>query len=408
MKKFVARQPIFESDKRVFAYELLFRSSLENYFASEQPDQAAASVMVDSFLLFGIKSLTADRPAFLNFTHNMLTLQYATLLPREKTGIEILEDVNPDEQVLAACRVLKESGYLVSLDDFVLRDEPTLLAKFADIIKVDFSNTAPDMRRRIVERFAPAGIKMLAEKVETNEQLQEALKLGYTYFQGFFFCQPEIVSGKDVPAIRSNYLSLLQAINRIEADLQEIEGVIKREPSLVFKLLRYLNSASFAFTSEVKSIRHALSLLGIKELRKWASLVALATMGEDKPAVLVVTAMIRARFCEALAQSVGLGRRAPELFLMGLFSVMDAIIERPMGAILQDLPLSIDVKEGLLQGANQFGSVYKLVTAYERGDWNRTAGLATSLALNEASIVEAYVQAVCWAQETFQLHGQFR
>lgn len=408
MKKFVARQPIFDTEKNVFAYELLFRSSLENYFGSNQPDQAAAAVMVDSFLLFGIKSLTADRIAFLNFTHNMLTLQYATLLPKEKTGIEILEDVNPDEQVLAACRVLKDKGYVISLDDFVLRDEPTPLTRFADIIKVDFTNTAPDMHRRVVDRFASGGIKMLAEKVETNEQFQEAVNLGYTYFQGFFFCEPEIVSGEDIPAFKLNYLYLLQAINRIDADFLVIEGVIKREPSLCFKLLRYLNSASFYFTSEVTSIRHALSLLGVNEVRKWASLVVLATMGEDKPAVLVVTAMVRARFCEALAQSVGLGQRAPELFLMGLFSVMDAIIERPLGAILQDLPLSSDVKEGLLEGTNQFGSVYKLVTAYERGDWNRTARLAATLELNEASIVEAYVQAVCWAQETFQLDKQFR
>lgn len=183
----------------------------------------------------------------------------------------------------------------------------------------------------------------------------------------------------------------------------EIERLIKRETSLCYKLLRYLNSASFYFTSEITSIRHALSLLGLKEVRKWASLVVLATMGEDKPSVLVVTAMVRARFCEALAPWVGLGQRAPELFLMGLFSVMDAIMERPLAAILQELPLSSDVKEGLLEGKNRFGYVYKLVAAYERGDWHKTAQVAATLKLNEPSIVEAYVQAVCWAQEIFQI-----
>ncbi len=396
VRKFVARQPILDRSKGIFAYELLFRSGLDNYFHSDQPNQATTSVMVDSFLLLGIQSLTNGGKAFINITQDLLLKDCVTLLPREQAVIEILENVEPNNQVISACRTLKQSGYLIALDDFVHDEKMEPLTGLADFIKVDFKTTPDWIRRHLAQRYSVRGIKMLAEKIETPGQFQEALGMGYSYFQGYFFSKPEIVFSRDIPAYKLNHLLLLREINRDEPDLTRIEDVLKQEASLTYKLLRYLNSASFAFVGEIKSIRHALSLLGLREIRKWASLVSLACMAEDKPNELIVTSVLRAKFCENLAVHVGLGTRSTELFLMGLLSMMDAILERPLAEILVDLPLSADVKTALLNGVNLFRYVYELVLAYERGSWMRASQFASSLRVAESSLTEAYLDAARW------------
>jgi EAL and modified HD-GYP domain-containing signal transduction protein len=405
VKKFVARQPILNRDQNIYGYELLFRSGLENYFRSTHPDQASSSVIADSFLLFGVKSLTQGRKAFINFTHKLITSLSVTLLPQEQVVMEVLEDIQPDDQVIGACRALKQHGYMIALDDFVFSEKLKPLIDLADIIKVDFLATPPLVRKHLVRSYAHRGIKMLAEKVETHEQFHEAMELGYKYFQGFFFSKPEIVSCSDVPAYKHHYLLLLQEINRPEPDFIKLEEVIKRESSLCYKLLRYLNSAAFAFSREITSIRHALSLIGVEEVRKWASLLVLAGMGEDKPSALVLGSIVRAKFCEDLAPATGLANRAMDLFLMGLLSMMDAIVERPMAEILSELVISRDIKTALLQGRdrNRFRDIYELVLAYERGDWEEISRLAAAMRANEDRIAEAYLAAVKWSQEVLEM-----
>ena len=402
MKKFVARQPILDREKGIFAYELLFRSGVENYFHSDAPDSATSSVMVDSFLVLGMQSLTGGRKAFINVTKNVIVNQYATLLPKELAVVEVLETVEPDERVVSACEALKKKGYLIALDDFVYRTKLEPLIRLADFIKVDFQNTSEWIRRHLVQQYSPRGIRMLAERVETPEQFQEAVEMGYTYFQGFFFCKPEIMMGRDIPAFKHNYLWLLQEINKEEPDMARLEEILKQETSLCYKFLRYLNSATFDFVGEIRSLRHALTLLGINEVRKWVSLVALACMGEDKPKELVVSAVMRAKFCENLALNIGLKSRATELFLMGLFSMLDAILERPLAEILSEVRVSKDVKSALLSGVNLFRYVYELVLAYERGMWSRATQFAASLRTSEPLVTQAYLDAINWGHRIFR------
>jgi EAL and modified HD-GYP domain-containing signal transduction protein len=354
--------------------------------------------MVDSFLLLGMQSLTGGERAFINITQDLLVKQYVTLLPREQAVVELLESIEPNEQVIAACRFLKQRGYLIALDDFSPKDKLEPLINLADFIKVDFQSAPDSLRRDLVQLYRPRGIRMLAEKVETPDQFQEALGMGYSYFQGYFFCKPEILFGRDIPACKLNYLMLLREINRDEPDLARVEDVLKRETSLTYKLLRYLNSAAFAFTCEIKSIRHALSLLGLREIRKWTSLVALACMADDKPNELVATSVLRAKFCENLACQIGLANRSTELFLMGLLSMIDAILERPLAEILGELPISGEVKAALLNGVNIYRYVYELVLAYERGNWRRASQFASSLRLTEPVITTAYLEAARWGQ----------
>jgi EAL and modified HD-GYP domain-containing signal transduction protein len=403
VQKFVARQPILDAKENIFAYELFFRSGLESYFQCDDPDHASSSVVIDSFFLFGLQTLTQGRRAFLNFTRNLILRNYATLLPNQQVGIEILETADVDESLVRACRELKSQGYLLALDDFVLSKELQPMIDVVDLIKVDFLKTPTKVCRELMRSYGPRGISMVAEKVETREQFRMARDMGYKYFQGYFFSRPETLSGRELPAFKLNYLWLLQAINKEEPDLFEIENVIKREPSLVYRLLRYLNSAIFGFSVQIRSIRHALTLLGMNELRKWTSLVALSGMGADRPSALMNSLVIRAKFCEALAPLVGQQARALDLFLMGLLSMIDTVLERPLPEILHQLAVSAEVKTALLSGGNQMRQILDLVVATEKGHWPRLSFLASALKIPEDSVTEAYLQSLQWSQELFQV-----
>jgi len=403
VQKFIARQPIFDRDQNIFAYELLFRSGIEGFFRAESQDQATSSVMLDSFLLIGIKALTGGKLGFFNVTRNVLTKDLVTLLPREHAGIEILETFQPDTQVVAACKVLKDRGYVIALDDFVIRQKPNPLIPLADVIKIDVAATSPAMQRHMVDRFATNGTKMLAEKVETREQFASARAIGYDYFQGYFFSRPEIVATQDVPAFKLNYLRLLQAMNRPEPELAQIERIIKTESSLCYKLLRHLNSARFGVRQQIHSIQHALTLLGLEETRRWVSLVGLAGLGMDRPSELVSSSMTRARHCELLAAAAGLGARASDLFLTGLLSMMDAILDRPLERIVEGLPVSAEIRMSLLGRNHRYRYVLDLVRAYERGDWNRFSQIARALFIPEQAVADTYLAAVQWAAEIFKV-----
>ncbi len=402
MKKFVARQPIFDAEQNVFAYELLFRTGMEDFFNFDDSDQAASSVIVDSFLLFGLETLTGGQKAFINCTREMLVKGYMALLPKEQVVVEILETVEPDEEIIGACLRLKRAGYLLALDDFVYEDKYEPLLELADIIKVDFQATEAAGRKSLVERMAPRGVKLLAEKVESKQEFEQAVEMGYDYFQGYFFSRPQILSGQDVPGYKLNYLRVLQAVNRPEVNLREIENVIKQDVSLTYKLLRYLNSAFFGFRTQIKSIKHALALLGQEEIKKWTSLVAMASMGEDKPPELVINTIIRAVFCEALAPKLRMQGRETDLFFLGMFSLMDAILERSMSSILAEMPIAEDVKVALLGKDNSFRQVLETVVAYEKGDWGKFSRLAGRLKLHEAVVPEIYLKSVEWTKQIFQ------
>lgn len=400
LQKFMARQPILDRHQLVLGYELLFRSSLDNYFQSPCDEQASQHV-VNKYLVMGIETLTGGRKAFINFTRQALLRDYPTLLPCKQVVVEILEDIQPDDDILAACRRLKRAGYTIALDDFSFKKTANPLTAYADIIKVDFRATPPVEREALVRRFSPHGVKMLAEKVETQREAADAQHLGYTYFQGYFFCKPQVFLTSSIPGFKLNYLRILQAINREEVDFREVEEILRQEPSLLYKLLRYLNSAGFALRGQVTSIRHILALLGERNLRKWTSIVAMLDLAGDKPAELVVTSLTRARFCELLARPLDLYKRETDLFLLGLLSVMDAILNRPIEDILAGLPVTKEVKAGLLAANNRFCHVLNAAVALERGDWDGLRDCIDYLEIDEESLQDLYLQAIKWARSIF-------
>jgi c-di-GMP-related signal transduction protein len=403
MQKFTARQPIFDRKLRIYGYELLFRSSIDSFFCSGSSDEKTASVIADSFLNIGFEALTRKKKAFINCTRETLVKEYITLLPREGTVVEILETVMPDDEVLTACRKLKQSGYVLALDDFVFTKEIGPFADIADIIKVDFRATAAAERERLAHTYLSQRRLLLAEKLETMGEYKQARSLGYSLFQGYFFARPEVISGRDIPLFKLNYLNILKQIHQADLNVKTLEETVKHDTGLCYKLLKYLNSAFFGFRGEIRSIRHTFSLLGLDQLKKWLSLVVMASMATDKPEELMINSIIRAHFCEALAPMVAFESRATDLYLMGLFSMLDAILDRPMPELMATIAVSDDVKDALMNGHNRFRDVFELVVSYERGDWEQFARMASTLDADEAGIPPIYFESLSRAQQFFQI-----
>jgi c-di-GMP-related signal transduction protein len=402
MDAFIGRQPIFDTRQQVFGYELLFRSGMNNFFSNADPNQATSKVISDSFFLLGIPTLTGGKRAFINITRDFLLNEYVHLLPKESIVVEILETVEPGPEIVRACKRLKDTGYLLAVDDFVYDEKYKPLLDLVDFVKIDFLATKGEDRKVLLDRYASSGIKFLAEKVETPEEHRQALDLGYSYFQGYFFCKPTIISGKDIPGYKLHYMRILQAIHRPEVDFKTLAEIVKQEMSLSFKLLRYINSAFFGLSNKITSIMQALTLLGEREIKKWVSLIALASMGQDKPEELIIQTMIRAKFCEALAPSIGLGDRADDLFLLGMFSLIDTILSRPVSEILQDIPIADEIKEALLGNENRLRHVYDFTLVCEKGDWEKLPRHTARLGIQEAHAYQLYINAVKWSYRCFQ------
>ena len=397
MERFLARQPIFNWRRVVYGYELLFRSGLDNFFSHVDGDAASAST-ADTMILFGIERLTEGKRAFLNCTREFLVRDYAMLLPKDRVVIEVLESVKLDEELIAACRRLKAQGYLLALDDFKDSPEWEPLISLADFIKVDLLATPAEEQSRLAKKFASDKLRLIAEKVETHEDFKRTLDLGYSYFQGYFFSRPEILRRHDIPPNKLNYLRLLQAANQADMDIQSVAERVKAEASISYRLLRYLNSSAFFLASEVHSIPHALSLLGERGIRRWVSLVAVACMADDKPQELVMLPLIRARFCELLAPRAGLASVSNDLFLLGLLSAIDAILDMTMADILNELKIRGDIRDALLGTKNGLRDVFDVALLYEMARWEELDAAAQHVHIQSDDVPEQFMEAVDWSK----------
>lgn len=386
---------------------MLFRSGITNNF-SDNPDLnlISSKVIADCTLLLNVDDITAGKKGFVNVTREVLLKEYFSSLPTEMTTIELLETIEPDLDVIAACRKLKQAGYQLALDDFVFDERFRPLVELADFVKIDFLNTTRNEQRAVVKRLAPCGIKFLAEKVETQDVFQEALDMGYSYFQGYFFCKPTILSRKDIPGFKLQYCRILQEIHEPELNFRRMEQIVKQDVSLSYKLLRYINSASTGRRETINSIKQALDLLGEREVKRWVSLLALANLGQDKPEALVSQAVTRAKLCELLAPLFNLSARSEDLFLMGMFSLLDAILDRELADILKQMPIHEDIKAALLGEQNKLRRVYDCALNYEKAEWEQLLETSGQLGLArglEESMPRLYLNAVGWADKSFTM-----
>jgi EAL and modified HD-GYP domain-containing signal transduction protein len=300
---------------------------------------------------------------------------------------------------LRACRELKEKGYVIALDDFVLHDYRRTLLDVADIIKVDFLNTAPEERAHIVQACKGRNIALLAEKVETASHMQEAHEMGYSYFQGYYLERPTVFQSRDIAGSRLKFMRALKCINQSDLDLDEIEEIIKHDIALTYKLIRFTNSAYARERVKVKSIRHALALLGTDEIRKWAGLMSLCGPGDYTSDVCQSMALMRARFCENIACLSGHAGHESNFFLMGLFSVLDILIGRPMESVLEDLHLHDSIRSALLGHAGPYRDVFDLALAFENADPEETCSCAQKLCMDEGTLTEVFSHTVHWVNQ---------
>ncbi len=399
MKVFVARQPIFEQGFRVFAYEMLFRQGEANEYNAANGEQATASVITNSLWVMGLDYLTNGKKIFINVTEKMLKENALSLLPPDQVVLEILETVEPDAEVIKNCRKLKSQGFMLVLDDFVFQPRFQPLVEIADIIKVDFLTTGLLEQKRLIRQCENLPVRFLAEKVETNEQYEQALSLGYDYFQGYFFSKPVVLSAKDIPANKLSVFKILQEIRRPELQLDKLRDAIQKDVSLAYKLLAFINSAHFGFRSQIGSIQQALALLGKKEIVKWMSLVALKEIAEGKSDELLMNSLVRGRLCELVAAEIGLVRHRDEAFTMGLFSLVDALLNKPLADILKLLPLPEAVQEALLGRENAFFRLLELARACERGDWPMIQTYAKRMDIELAKLWELVLLSIKWSKE---------
>lgn len=391
----MARQPILNREQNTHGYELLSRSGPDNFFLQTDPDEATVST-IDFSLLAASSALTAGLPAFVNCTRNILMRDLITLLPRDRVVVEVLEDVIADEETLAACDRLRRAGYQIALDDYVPNSHTMRLLPFADIVKVDFLATNATRQAAIATDMRRRGIRLLAEKIETRDQFEFASRLGYHYFQGYFFCRPQMLTLNDIPCSKMAALHILSVANRDVYDVDELEQAILRDPSLCYRLLRYLNSASFGLFP-IRSIRHALSLLGQREIQKWVSIVVVISVARDRPGELIASTLTRARTCETLSALCHVD--ASEAFMVGVVSLMDAILDRPMDTVIAQLPLTNACKDALRGGRDPLGRLLQLAIGCERGAWEKISASAVELKLPEEAIWDAFRDACLWSAE---------
>jgi len=394
--RFLARQPILNARQQVVAFELLFRSGWENAFAGDE--DASTRQMLDNILVLGAQSLSANTLAFVNCTREALVGRLVTLLPPDFTVLEILESVEPEAEVVAACRDLKKMGYRLALDDFAPRKGMEPLIEIADYVKVDFLASNRRERKQIRAQLHGSRAALLAEKIEEKDDFNVAVDEGYEYFQGYFFSRPTMVARDEVPLNHLNGIRLLAALSKSPLDPREIEQLVLADAPICFRLMRLVNSPIYGLRGEVQSVQRALLVVGDDEFRKLATVALAGSLGGRQPHALVSLSLQRARFCELLAPH--LNQDPVEQYLVGLLSLLDAMLETPMAALVELLPLRPEVRAALLGKYNAEAVPLSIAEAYETGDWSASMAADEILRLGADLLNSICFQAVRWAETT--------
>jgi c-di-GMP-related signal transduction protein len=394
-RRFVARQPILDGRREVVGYELLFRSGWENCFSGER--EPAALQTLDNYVYMGLETLSNKRLSWINCTRETLVDKLVTVLPPKTTVLEILETVEPNEELVRACKELRAMGYVFALDDFLPRPEMKPLLEIASYIKVDFQTCDAGLRKQIHEMTRGRSIALVAENIRDQKDFNAARAEGYKFFQGYFFCRPTILANREIPANRMNYLKLLIELNKKQLDLRQVVNLVQLEVSLYYRLLLLANSPRWSRRVDVTSVQDAFLLVGENRFRALVSVAASCILGQSQPPALISLSLERARFCELLAPLVG--ENPSEQFMVGLLSLLDAMLESPMESIVKSLPIRPEAKAALMGEPNTAGAALGLIRSFEVGAWDNCIELASALGLDEETVAGLYVDSVRWAMD---------
>lgn len=405
MDVFLARQPIFDTDNRIFGYEILYRDGETNAFSPDaDQDFASGNALTRCFLNFGLSALTNSTRAFVNFTSEFLKNGIATIFPKEQLVVEILETVHITDEILDACHRLREAGYLLAIDDFTYQPGYDRLIEMADIIKVDFKISPPDEQAELVRRYARPGLAFLAEKVETDEEHARALSLGYSYFQGYFYARPEMSRTKKILPYSQTRRRLMRLLSESEPDFNLIGTLIESDLSFSYEVLRLANSAYYGLRRPITSVRRAVVTLGLEELKKWMYITFISGVDDGKPGEIVLTSMTRSRFMENLAVRSGHAEMKYTAMTVGMFSLLDVLLDRPMAEAIADMNFPPQVARVLCGGAGDgfLAVCYQIALSYEQGLWPEAVRLAGDLGIPSETLQTSYMDALRWVKEIYQ------
>jgi EAL and modified HD-GYP domain-containing signal transduction protein len=386
----VARQPIYDSAMNVAAYELIVRDRDRGRLPSADSAAATSSTITEIGL-----SLVAGHQAFVKISRPFLLDGYAAALPSDRVVFEVRPSITPDSRVVGALEALVADGYTLCLQGFGHDEGMLPLLELAKVVKLDVRELDPGTLREQVSLVARHGVKLVAENVETHDELDFCQELGFDLYQGYFFCKPRVVNERGIQVNDMARLQLVAELQGPDVDFGALQEIISHDVGLSYNLLRFVNSAFFSLPRRVESLRDALVLLGLNNVRRWTTLMALAS-SQDKPHELLVTGLIRARMCELVAEAAGEKDREA-YFTIGLFSVVDALMDSSMIEVLRSLPFSQEIIGALLNYDGQKGQVLHGVLSYERGDFEDLGALGALPA--GASPSELYSQAVEWATQ---------
>jgi c-di-GMP phosphodiesterase len=399
MQVHVARQAILNRKEQTVAYELLFREGVDNVFpAGTDPVVATSKLVTNHHLNVGFKTLTRGKKALINFSERDILDGIPTLLPYKDVVIEILEQTSPTQEVYDACQQLREKDFRIALDDFQYHHGWQRFLPFTSLIKIDIQAVPLAEAKDTLEQVkGQPHIRLLAEKVETTEEYKEAWDLGFHYFQGYYFRKPEMLQHRDIEAQAMVVMAIYREVMSKNINFNKVARHFEKDMSLTYKLLRLINSGAFQLRSKISSIKQALIYLGDNEARKFITLIATAHLGENTPLELVRSSVIRARLCEAILEKKN-SKNPGQAFLLGLFSMIDTILGKPMEEVIMRLPLEDDIREALLGFKNDLFHLLELVKAYESGSWYNTQRMANVVGISEDDIPDLYMDALAWSE----------
>lgn len=401
MFAYVARQAIYDTQKRVFAYELLFRDGVSNCFPDISLDEATSSVLADSHLSVGVENICFNKLSFINFHQDTIIHRFPSTLDPLTVVIEIVESVDLSPEFINACEHIKQQGYKIALDDYDFSDKWETMLPLAKYVKIEaelIDLDKPEIAKHIQDLQAQGKI-LIAEKVETLQEYETFKKAGFEYFQGYFLSKPEMVKHKSIQVSTSSILELVAASSSKDFDFQRINEVFEKDLGLTYKLMRFINNPLFNKRQTINSLHHAIRFLGEVELKKFIALLAIANLRGNKPVDLILSSLVRAHFCKLMANAMALKENPPSSYILGLFSHMDALMDMPMQEVMKNLPFSDDVKTALCENHTntKLALQLRICIAFERADWAVIYEMSEKAEIPEAELFQMYYDSVQWA-----------
>lgn len=397
MFAYIARQPIVDTNKALFAYELLFRDGEDNCFPNISPDEATSRILTSSHLSLGLEEVTRGHTAFINFHKDTLLYRFPTSLDPTNVVIEVVETVDVTPQLIDACKHIRGLGYTIALDDYDLDPKWQPFLPFTGIVKFDLTTVTDEQLRDVIPKLKQERIKLVAEKVETLEQFEKYKALGFDYFQGYFFAKPEIIKHRQLSSSKITLLELMAASFTNEFDIDKINRIMERDVSLTYMLLRFINNPTMNKRNKISSLRHALNFMGEVEVKKFIALLVLANLGAEQPSEIIQMSLVRAKFCELVSIVLKAQENPPTGFLTGLLSLLDTIMHQPMDDLMGRIPISDNVKLALCGSQNLLHDCLMMVKFFEQGNWQALKNLAQKYDLKQTLLHNLYNEAIKWA-----------